>query len=532
VFTATVVENGVKVTLGDRTYHEDYYYVMRLDSDGILDLTGHITLADSGSVYTIVDTTVVPGNIYTYELHAKALEYCDKYSWPWNLETAAYIDVTIPGNCEGAGAITRDLWTNVPGATVADIPTGTPPSSSSEITMFETPNYAGNNYAARIHGYVCVPQTGFYTFWLASDDQSVLYLSFDETPGNKREIASVSKAVRFREYTKYASQKSPVIHLVQGVKYYIEALHKEANGADHISVRWQLPDGTMEQPIQGSHLIPYTPLPPVCTGSGYVKQEVWTGITGTDISSIPVSTEPSYVNTVSGFETPRREGEHYGSRVRGYLCLPATGNYTFLISADDKAELWLSTDADPANKRLIASVNRATNYREYNKYASQKSVSIYLDQDVNYYIEALHKEGTADDHLSVAWQLPDGTMQSPISGSHIIAFTDPGASISASAAAGEPVVMSDTEAAGVSLYPNPVSSERKVSIAGPGLGSDAGPTRVQIVSTSGRVVHDQEVAGTDRAQIDIDLGPKVTAGVYAVQVLQGRKRQVLKLVVK
>ena len=46
--------------------------------------------------------------------------------------------------------------------------------------------------------------------------------------------------------------------MTAGNKYYIEALHKEASGADHLSVAWRLPDGNMEAPISGSHLSPFS----------------------------------------------------------------------------------------------------------------------------------------------------------------------------------------------------------------------------------------------------------------------------------
>jgi hypothetical protein len=44
---------------------------------------------------------------------------------------------------------------------------------------------------------------------------------------------------------------------VGGQQYYIEALHKEGVGTDHMAVGWQLPNGTLERPIPGMRLIPY-----------------------------------------------------------------------------------------------------------------------------------------------------------------------------------------------------------------------------------------------------------------------------------
>jgi hypothetical protein len=44
--------------------------------------------------------------------------------------------------------------------------------------------------------------------------------------------------------------------------------------------------------------------------------------------------------------------------------------------------------------------------REWTKYGTQESGSLPLIAGTTYYIEALHKDGTSTDHLSVAWQGP------------------------------------------------------------------------------------------------------------------------------
>ena len=74
-------------------------------------------------------------------------------------------------------------------------------------------------------------------------------------------------------------------------------------------------------------------------------------------------------------------GTHYGVRVRGYVCAPVTGEYTFFISGDDQVELWLSTDDNPANKILLAYILSWTNPKQYDKFPSQKSAPAGADQD-------------------------------------------------------------------------------------------------------------------------------------------------------
>ncbi|MES2284147.1 MAG: metallophosphoesterase [Bacteroidota bacterium] len=165
--------------------------------------------------------------------------------------------------CTSLGTITRELWANVTGYSVANIPVNSTPTSSSQLTSFEEPLSFGDNYGSRIKGYICAPLTGNYIFWIASDDNSELWLSTNDNPANKIKIASVSGYTSSRQWTKYASQQSLPISLTAGLKYYIEALHKEGSQGDNCAVGWQLPNGTLERPIQGNRLSPFdTVVPP------------------------------------------------------------------------------------------------------------------------------------------------------------------------------------------------------------------------------------------------------------------------------
>ena len=160
-----------------------------------------------------------------------------------------------------------------------------------------------------------------------------------------------------------------------------------------------------------------------CAGAGSITREQWSGVLGNDVVNIPLQTSPSSISQLTLFEAPSNIGYNYGARVRGYICPPQTGNYTFWIAADDASELWLSTDDNPANKVRIAYNLSYTNFRQWDKYASQKSVSVYLRVGYRYYVEALHKQGYGSDNLAVAWQLPDGTLEAPMPGNRLIPYT-------------------------------------------------------------------------------------------------------------
>jgi hypothetical protein len=59
----------------------------------------------------------------------------------------------------------------------------------------------------------------------------------------------------------------------------------------------------------------------------------------------------------TSFKTETGLGDDYGQRLRAFVLAPATGNYVFAISSDEVSELYLSTDENPAHKRLIAWVD-------------------------------------------------------------------------------------------------------------------------------------------------------------------------------
>jgi hypothetical protein len=152
----------------------------------------------------------------------------------------------------------REEWTGVNGKNIGSIPVQNTPTSTSQLTIFESNRNVGNNFGARIRGYICAPQTGNYIFWIAGDETCELYISSDDNPAKKTRIASASSDTGWRVWNKQASQQSAAVALVAGRRYYIEALHKEQVGDDYVSVAWKLPNGTMEGPIPGRYLSPYT----------------------------------------------------------------------------------------------------------------------------------------------------------------------------------------------------------------------------------------------------------------------------------
>jgi regulation of enolase protein 1 (concanavalin A-like superfamily) len=158
-----------------------------------------------------------------------------------------------------------------------------------------------------------------------------------------------------------------------------------------------------------------------------ILREVWMGIPGPNVSDLTSNVNyphnPTSTNLVTTFfEAPTDIAEHYGQRMHGYIIPPTTGDHQFWIASDDGGALYLSTDEDPANVVLIASVPGWTTSREWNKYPEQSSAPIRLEAGRHYYISALMKEHEGGDNLAVRWQLPDGTMEAPIPATRLLPF--------------------------------------------------------------------------------------------------------------
>ena len=182
------------------------------------------------------------------------------------LKAVVVVALVLNAHAQGSGVL-REVWTGIDGNAVGDLTNNVnfPNNPSLEEVLanaFEAPVDWADQYGQRLTAYVIPPTSGNYTFWIASDDNSTLFLSTNEQPANRREIASVPEWTASREWTKYAQQQSSPIALAAGQRYYIEALQKEGGGGDNLAVRWQLPSGTTEEPIPASRLQVYSSGPP------------------------------------------------------------------------------------------------------------------------------------------------------------------------------------------------------------------------------------------------------------------------------
>ena len=167
--------------------------------------------------------------------------------------------------------------------------------------------------------------------------------------------------------------------------------------------------------------------------AGGLTRQVYRGIGGATVASLAQQmtnlTALTEVACVSSFEAPTNS-LNYGQILAGYLVPPETGDYVFYLASDENSELWLSTDADPANARRIAAIVGKTLFRHYLG-SGNHSEPIPLEQGNYYYVKALHKkQGWDPDCFSLAWKTPGGSAptngSAPIDGV-FLAFSAPSA---------------------------------------------------------------------------------------------------------
>jgi hypothetical protein len=268
-----------------------------------------------------------------------------------------------------------------------------------------------------------------------------------------------------------------------------------------------------------------------CNGSGTITGEGYTNISGSQLADLTSNAafpnNPTIIASLSSFEYSNVT-DNYGARVRGYICAPVTGDYRFHIAADDQAALWVSTDENPLNKVMVAYTETATGFREWNKFSSQTSAPIHLVKGARYYIESQHKEAVGPDHLSVGWTAPGGYFEAPIPGSRLspIGSVFPSAAnVVGSGAFADAMANATTgvQVLSVKALPNPTTSYFTLNLKS----NSQQAVRMVIVDVMGRIMENRSNVPANGT---LQVGEKLPAGVYFVELTQGSHKERLKLV--
>ena len=215
--------------------------------------------------------------------------------------------VPTPETCANVGSILRQRFINISGYTISNLTSASKYPNNADNweyhTDFDIPYISPNkdNYGERWRGYVCPPFDGDYTFYVAADDTSQLYLSTDTDPANISLIAYNNSWAPYKNYYSQSSQTSATQHLLGGTLYYVEALFKEGTASDSFTVAWTMPYYSGPIIIDGEYLVPVTPEP---TYTPTITQTPTISLTPT-ITNTPTRTYTS-TRTYTPSNTPTR----------------------------------------------------------------------------------------------------------------------------------------------------------------------------------------------------------------------------------
>lgn len=410
--------------------------------------------------------------------------------------------------------VAYDVWYDRWGQSVVDVPVGADPWGTWDLEgELEAPVDSADQYAMRMRTLLTPHESGTYRFAVSGDDDARLFLNpAGDDPIGARQVAYVAGWTTYRQFDRFASQRSDWFELTAGQPYYVEVIGKEGSFGDHFSVAWEQRDGfglTMVpgdvlettqlgsggwrsatpsglpsapspmvdpgwqsvegveslsvswNPVDGAEwyevrlegsgearevvvdepsvafddLVPETryvvevapanaaarmpvastvrvtlpgpypaPVPPVAGDRPSVSYDRWDTGWWT-LTSVPFGAVPASSGTSTfGFESIPMQGDHHAARLRAVVTPTVTGDYTFFLSADDDARLFLNPDGvDAKRARQIAYVAGWTEQYQWDRYQSQRSATFRLEAGRGYYLEAISVHALGLDHLEVGW---------------------------------------------------------------------------------------------------------------------------------
>ncbi len=99
--------------------------------------------------------------------------------------------------------------------------------------------------------------------------------------------------------------------------------------------------------------------------------------------------------------------DYYIEKIYGYIVPKESGKYSFHITGDDEAALYLSPDAAVEDAVLVALVRTPTVRRGWTKHGKGASRAVSMNNDTAYYFELWHVERAGNDHVALGWISPD-----------------------------------------------------------------------------------------------------------------------------
>lgn len=236
---------------------------------------------------------------------------------------------------------------------------------------------------------------------------------------------------QMRDALVLAGHKKFVFRIVKdGSHFMYPAIYRDPVFLDWLYAQRRF--GSVAKPKQANHKTVQLPTtgpavtsishdsPP--TGGGILCM-YWREVPGTTLAELTKNPAfPRFPNEqvyLDQMEIPPNQPGNMGTILRGLITPPATGDYTFFLASDNQGELLVSKDDQRDHLARVAQVKEWSFPRDWTADPSQQSRPVHLSAGQKYFIEAHQKNGGGENHLAVAWKLPDGTFEGPIPASRL-----------------------------------------------------------------------------------------------------------------
>jgi|GEM_PF-5196446 len=336
-------------------------------------------------------------------------------TWPVGFKTQPQ-SVTVVENslvtfsCVVTGAFPRTLqwqrkdpggdWTDIPGATSATyvMPSVTPADDGAQFRLF-----AQNNINSLFSEVA--------TLTVLRDTTAPVIVRVQAPATFTNLIVSFSEKVRITDPLNFILDGDPNVYVSDAVldstgTNAVLLVAPMTPGASYTLTVEGIEDlAAVPNPITPTNLTVYAPV----LSCGYIRGDYYLGITGSQVGNL--TTHPKYPGSVdvtvyyTNFNSRAGFADNYGLRMWGWFVPPTNGNYVIYVRSDDYSEVWMSPNDDPAQKFLIAMQNGAN--QEYTNQAAASPPEKRYGTNYNlvagerYYLEALLKEGTGGDYITV-----------------------------------------------------------------------------------------------------------------------------------
>ena len=183
--------------------------------------------------------------------------------------------------------------------------------------------------------------------------------------------------------------------------------------------------------IYGIGSSPFVPMWQEGGMPGVLQVERWDGIDGAELRTLTQkwgfggrAHSCSLVSCTEYAPENTNAADDYGIRMRGTITPPVSGEFEFRLTGDNAAQVWLSDNESPYNRRLLLDLEHWTGLRDLSSTYSP-AASAELTGSQPYYFEILMKERGGQEHVSLWWTMPGQSTPEIIGSNYLYSYVQP-----------------------------------------------------------------------------------------------------------